>query len=813
LISGALGDSRHAPRLRATAERFRLDCWTLLVAPLAAAALLIIASQLVLGAAPVKLHVKGTGRSAVVSIDGHRRRVFIAAPVNAVEFVRNDPHRREYQIDGSDTTNNFTFDGDYFARHASSPYYRFQSLLRDEPSYSRWQNLVIHGPTGDLISRHAHVKLGADFSVPASFDLVVDLHRMEAPRAVTFRETTGAAFQIEINRNDRYVDVSETSSSGTRRLTKFFFPNSWWPPLAEVVYFALRLAALGLILAVLVTAVAAGLPRRSILPADRATWDVSISLIAALVVLAAGAYVSVELFDKAPHVLDAVSYYFQGRTFASGSLAAPAPAVPDAFPTPFTVVHDGKWFSQYPPGTALLLAVGFVLHVPWLIEPMLAAATVALFYGLGRRQYGRKTAVLGTALLASSPFLYLQAGAFLSHVPALFAGTVALYAATRYLENGDGRWAVLSSCAIGFTLLTREITALLYGLPLFVLLSHRVLAQGRRRPLVHLAASGACFFIFAASYALYDRRLTGSLLVSPRHLFNPNDEFGFGNGIGFYGKHTFAAGLVNTDELLTALTIFSFGWPFYAALAPATLPFLLRRTRRWDFFHGALLASFIVAYVFYFYHGIALGPRYYLEALPSLALLTARGFAVLSAFASCVLEKMGRSLPRPRAQNATVALLLILFACNAAYFLPRQLALYKHYAGLPGRDGPRLGSFVRDDLGGRKSILRNALVVTPRWWLYATYFAALNCPRLDCSSVFALSDAHARNEALFRAFHGRTLYVVRERQGTLEARPVRRHPIAVTEQPTPGIGRRDAPVARSDHRAVDRKAASRPHHD
>ncbi len=49
------------------------------------------------------------------------------APPVAVVFEAHDPVVHEYQIDGTDSTNNFTLDATYLDGIAQSPYYRFQA--------------------------------------------------------------------------------------------------------------------------------------------------------------------------------------------------------------------------------------------------------------------------------------------------------------------------------------------------------------------------------------------------------------------------------------------------------------------------------------------------------------------------------------------------------------------------------------------------------------------------------------------------------------------------------------------------------------
>src|SRR5581483_7189092 len=103
----------------------------------------------------------------------------------------------------------------------------------------------------------------------------------------------------------------------------------------------------------------------------------------------------------------------------------------------------GEWFTMYPPGAPLVLAIGILLHVPWLVEPVMAAGAALLTYGIARRQYGTPTGLVAMLLMGSSPFLQLQSASFLSHVPAMFFGCVLLYGAVRFMELPQWRWAVL----------------------------------------------------------------------------------------------------------------------------------------------------------------------------------------------------------------------------------------------------------------------------------------------------------------------------------------------------------------------------------
>ena len=754
------------PRATAAPAGVARPGWPALLLLLAGVALLIGAGEALLALFPVPVRLTSDGATLTATVGSQSMQVALERPAVTLRFPAVDPHHREYQIDGSDSTNNFSEDPAYIDSIATSPYYRFSAWLRDEAGYSRWQDLVVRDAGGSVVARADRPAGDHAVPLPAAFTLTVDLHRMETPRSLELVDGQGTVTRLVINRNDKFVALSrQQPGAAEQELARRYFPVDPAPALAENLYMLLRALALAPALALLLLPLAAVLPARP-LPAPRRRALLLGTGLAALVGLGLMLFDAVRLFDREPHILDGFSYYFQGKVLAGGALTVPAPPVPSAFPTPFTIIHAARWFSQYPPGTPLALALGFRVGLPWLVEPLLALAALLLTGGLARRQYGNGTALLAVVLMASSPFLQLQAGTFMSHAPALFGATLALYAVTRYVEAGDRRWLLLAAAALGYAFWCREIAAVLYGLALAGLL----LWRGRERPgrlLGDLAPALVVGAVFLAAYLGYNAALTGSALLLPRNLFNPADKFGFGVGVGFYGRHTLASGLVNTDELLTSLTITLFGWPFSLALAFLALPFLRRRPADWDVLHGAIVALFVLAYVGYFYHGITYGPRYYLEAVPSMAVLAARGLQRLAAGVGALLAGLGRGGAAARARPAAGLLLVALLACDAVYFEPRQAQLYAHLSGRPGTGGLVLGDFIRRAIPGREVDLPNAVVATSDPGIYGDVFGPMNCPDLRCATIFLVLPEGADGEALRAYFAKRTWYSASVRQDTL----------------------------------------------
>ncbi|HEY2593019.1 MAG TPA: hypothetical protein VGK33_03875, partial [Chloroflexota bacterium] len=481
-------------------------------------------------------------------------------------------------------------------------------------------------------------------------------------------------------------------------------------------------------------------------------WLERVPDVALAVWLVLAALVTTEQYHQLPHILDAVSYTFQAGLFASGQLSLPAPALPEAFKGPFEVVWQGRLFSQYPPGAPALYALGKLVGLEWLVGPALCVVLIGATAWTARSLYGPACGLAALGLGLISPFILFQAGSYLSHPIAggILAGAIAAFVAgERYRSN---RWYAVCGALFGLAFLAREVAAVLVALPLGV----RLLACRRWSALVTIVALGAPF---VAIYLAYNWLQTGDPLLLPRVLFNPGDHFGFGDGVGFYMRHTLAAGLANTDELLTLLQFDLFGWPPLFALGLLLVPFLVGRARAWDFVALGGVLAFVIAYVGYFYHGNALGPRYYFEAMPWLLLLAARGVQVLAGLAAAWL--------------VPIVLVGALTLNTVLFYTPAELERRTDMSGVSGVRSFSIGFAQTSLLGPRlEGVPGNSLVVTNEWWLYNTGLAALNCPQLpDCDAIFAYAPNPSDVNQLTEAYPGRVLLRADNRGGEITLAP------------------------------------------
>jgi Dolichyl-phosphate-mannose-protein mannosyltransferase len=706
-------------------------------------------------------------------------------------IVRPPATTREIQIDGSDSLNNFDQDPAYFARLASTPYYQFQAWMRDMPSYGAWSDLSAAVVADGRETETRHYASGSTLlALPAGETVTfsASLVRPETPTSLQFICGGTPCAELVVDRNDRYIVARALAAGAPQDEQRVYFPTQPWPFAAEVVNLGVRgllwsLALVGLLflLSLALTWIAS---RRGIAAFARALsdrmgalwrnvptrvwridrWD-ALALLVSVASFAATLTVALVQFHGQPHILDASAYYFQAKIFASGRLAATPPDDLPAFQGPFMISGVGRWFAQYAPGTSAMLALGMIVGAPWIVEPLLGTLALWGVFRLGKLLYNGPTGLLALVLGALSGFYIYLAASYLSHAVALFFAVYCLLFFARfekYRRNSDLALAVAFACAL---FLTRELSGLVIGgvAAAFVLLINwRTLVAEWRRLLLGVLLAGLALVATANVYVLYNTLQTGDPLTAPRAIFSPADRYGFGPGIGFYGQHTLAAGLVVLDQLLTALQTTLYGWPFFLTLALLPCAYLVRRRiTRWDVFFGAMIVLLLALQVGYFYHGIYLGPRYLYESLPFLLLLTARGATGLAQGVSRGARWASAAAHRPVAKRmATLtgralvaAVLVALIACNALYYLPRQTALRANYSGLPNWDPVDVGAIYAFQQP-------HALVVTDDRAIYNYILFPLNDPNLLGSTIYAFAATGDDRAALQAEFPDRTLYVL-----------------------------------------------------
>ena len=358
-------------------------------------------------------------------------------------------------------------------------------------------------------------------------------------------------------------------------------------------------------------------------------------LLVAAALVGVGGWIALACFGGISHVQDSIAQEFQAQVFARGYLFAPVPTGVQFLGHEFLVQHDGRWFAQYPPMQAALLAIGILAGASWLVNPILGALSALFLYGAAKRTYGRRTARVSLLFYAASPFVWFMSGERMNHVGTLFFLSAALYALAPALSARGARmssarwlWAALS---LGLAIATRPLCGVAAAVPLLLGALwprfKRNDGDAQAAWLTYLAITlpvlGVGVLLGAAPLLLFNWATTGSPLLSGYELNWGNSGMGFGNS-QWGPPHTPMLGLEHLLSNWDGAAKYLYEWPV-PCLLPLLGLFFLRRRSRMDYAMLGLLASVTLAYFPYFYQDLCLGPRFLYAAIPAFMLLSARG--------------------------------------------------------------------------------------------------------------------------------------------------------------------------------------------
>ncbi|HEY3122677.1 MAG TPA: glycosyltransferase family 39 protein, partial [Thermoanaerobaculia bacterium] len=213
----------------------------------------------------------------------------------------------------------------------------------------------------------------------------------------------------------------------------------------------------------------------------RRHWIVPALGLVVLLSLSARLAVSERILEGLGHTPDEVSYMLQSKWLVANKLYQPAPVIREHLAVPFTYFRDGKWFSMYPIGWPLLLAVGEAVGQPEIVAPILGALYVLLVFLIGKELYGKLVGLAAALLAALSPMAILMSASYLSHGPAALAIALFLWLFLVARRRRSLWLFVLSGASLGYAFGIRPVTAVAIAVPFGLLLGWE-LARSTERP-------------------------------------------------------------------------------------------------------------------------------------------------------------------------------------------------------------------------------------------------------------------------------------------------------------------------------------------
>jgi hypothetical protein len=258
-----------------------------------------------------------------------------------------------------------------------------------------------------------------------------------------------------------------------------------------------------------------------------------------------------------------------------------------------------------------VLSASFAAGIPhWVVNPLLAAVTLIVFFMFARKVYGVQVACLSLVLLSMSGYFIFNSASFFSHGWSTLLVLILVSMTYTYVQTRQPVYAVVAGFMLGALILTRYFTAALVFIPIccyfIAKFQHRVFVPALY---VLLGALPGVLFL-----AWYNHQITGNPIVPVTSWAYDNERLGFVNG------HNVLRGLEYSVRRL-----FMFIYWCSPGLLLMYFIFLWKKMthskERWTHPEDYIFVFLFVGHFFY-YHigGNQYGPRFVYEALPFMVL-------------------------------------------------------------------------------------------------------------------------------------------------------------------------------------------------
>ena len=464
-------------------------------------------------------------------------------------------------------------------------------------------------------------------------------------------------------------------------------------------------------------------------------------------------------------VHDETSYLLQAELFARGRWTAASPPIPEFFEQPHVQVVPAV-ASKYPPGHALLLALGAVVGFPALVPLLLTGLTGGLVYALATRVTNVWTGVLTWMIWITAPIVLRFQPGYYSEVTTGAALLLSWWCLLEWRETRRTRWLLSMALAIGWGAISRPLTMLALAVPIGVVVIRDVVRLRLWRDLGLAVATGVAVL---AILPLWNAKTTGDWRVNAieeyRRNYLPFDKVGFTpdttpprRTVTPVLKHVYDYFLSARKEQtlasvpkIAADRVLQLSIAFFQGSRLPLILFALAGllVRNGALRFGAVSAlSLFVAYLPYAHW--APWTIYYLEITPVVAALTAAGLWR-------VLERVAKSEPRVRMGAALATLVVAVFA----------VPTINHWKN----DSRTRSALDRRFLADIKQLPAPAIVFVRYSPRFASHIAVVkNHPDLARVPVWVVHDLGARNEELRRLAPNRKSFDFDEEQLVQEFR-------------------------------------------
>lgn len=464
-----------------------------------------------------------------------------------------------------------------------------------------------------------------------------------------------------------------------------------------------------------------------------------------------------------PNTGDENSFLFQAKIFSKGHVSAKAPARPELFESDYIGSYNGKWFSTYPPGEALLLVLGVLAGYPLLSQFILSfTLVISLFFFLMASYRDRWTAFLATAIFYISPTFLFHSISFYSHIGAAAVFVAVLISVAKYEQAKDKRHIQYIGLLLGLGVLIRPYTFFLLSFPTGIFL---LILTERKKRIANLANIFPGLLIGFAVFFIFEIYLGGDYKSIP-YLYS-------GNNINKFVFHLSLWDLKRSIFMVVQTLRWVFPVGFFQSeninlrsindvrlyLIPAAVGLIWLligkkhsdlRGRRYDCFLAICFGILVLGHIFFDGSGGRFGERYYFET----------AFVPIVLFSRFVVF-MTRNAHRKLGKVAAIMIFSLVVASislpNLLFYFPNTLSYYNN------ANAKRMDLYIQLE---RKNINDSLIIIQDTPEFYPSFYTR-NDPDLN-GNVFVNASMVLDENELSSFFPERKKYLYSRSSGAFE---------------------------------------------
>jgi len=471
------------------------------------------------------------------------------------------------------------------------------------------------------------------------------------------------------------------------------------------------------------------------------------------------------ILDRVPHIEDSSAQLMHANMVAKGSFSAPATDALDFghFHHRWMLVHGGRWFSQYPPGHIVIMALGVMAGAPWILPGLISGLTLLTVYFIGVRLAGRCVGLISVWLMIFSPFFQMMGGTFMNHTSATLYWSVGLLCFVLGVQKR--RFLCFVGCGFMLFMLfaTRPLTAVGLAAPLIPVSIIWVFVRDRKNRFTALCGVLVGIIPPIILFLAFNFGTTGNAFLMGY------DLTGTTKLVESTSTNPIAVQLQRSLYQIWMLRRTFLNWPLCLEFAPILALFVIGRARRWDWLLLASSVGNVVAWMPYTLLAVTYGPRFYYESVPALCILAARGLREIAVLGSSYIDKAtldhNTSLYQRCGWYAALSTIVICFTSwtvndfvlgngpNRAilhYWVPSHLSQLKNWHYVDRSLEQEVETLNLDN-----AVVFTAVVTDEQ---YRSIFP-LNSPLFDSNVLYARCLGSRRDRRLMKLFPDRKAYI------------------------------------------------------